>query len=351
MHKDPIKICYLPGREADYVRTRVITRGIEQSNLKLYNCASQKKSNLRYLFSFFKFLKMKGQCDIILIGFMGQFLVPLVRLFTRKKIIFEAFLSAYQTLAFDRKSIKPKGLVASIVRYFEKLSCQLSDMVLLDTDEHVQYFIDQYNVPKEKITKLILGADDQIMYPSEKEEDKPFLVHFHGEFQALHGVKFIIEAASIIPDVPFQMIGGGRDFEQCKKMVSDLKIKNIRFIPSVPLSKIPTYINKATICLGIFGETQKTKLVIPFKVYEQVAMRKVNITADTAAIRELFTHEKDIYLCKSADPKSLADAILHLKNNEELRLKIARGGYETFLKTATPKIIGERIETLVQSIL
>jgi len=107
---------------------------------------------------------------------------------------------------------------------------------------------------------------------------------------------------------------------------------------------VPKYIKKADICLGIFGDTQKTQRVIPNKVYEAIAMKKPVITADTPAVRELFTDRKNILFCKTADPEDLAEKILELKNNEDIREKIAKGGYEIFKKYATPIVIGKKLK-------
>ena len=113
-------------------------------------------------------------------------------------------------------------------------------------------------------------------------------------------------------------------------------------------NNIPNYIKCASICLGIFGDTAKTLRVIPNKVYEAIAMKKPVITADTPAIKELFSDKQNIVLCETACPRDLAVKILELKNNQELRDKIAENGYKVFKNKATPKIIGKE---LINSIL
>ncbi len=351
MTAKPLTICYFPGRESSYVRTRVLKRGLKEAGAIVYDCSYDKKSVFRYIVGFFRFLKYKHKCDIILVGFLGQFLIPFVRLFTRKKIIFEAFLSTYQTLAFDRKSIKPEGIQASIVRYMEKLSCQLSDMVLLDTHEHINYFIKEYSLDKRKFHRSFLGCDDTIMKQTATPKEDAFLIHFHGEYQALHGTKYIIEAAQLLPDIKFQMVGGGRELEERKKQAHDLGLKNITFIPPVAFFEIPQYMSKANICLGLFGETEKTQLVIPFKVYETLALGKPIITANTPSIKELVTHKENIYLCDCANPKSLAEAITDLKNDPLLREKIAKNGRKIYEEQCSPKIIGEDIIQLANKLL
>ena len=74
---------------------------------------------------------------------------------------------------------------------------------------------------------------------------------------------------------------------------------------------------EADLCLGIFGNTDKAKRVIPNKVYECLAVGKPVITADTPAIRELF-EDGELVFVSVADHISLAKAIMALKNDESL---------------------------------
>ena len=129
------------------------------AGLVVHDCSSSKKSGLRYFIGVVRFIKSKWECDIIFVGFFGQFLVPIVRLFTRKKIVFDTFLSAYQTLAFDRKVISPKGIAAAIIRFVEKLSCQIADACLLDTQQHIDYFIKEYHLDRSRFHRSFLGAE------------------------------------------------------------------------------------------------------------------------------------------------------------------------------------------------
>jgi glycosyltransferase involved in cell wall biosynthesis len=346
-----IGICFLPGRESSYARCRVLLTGLRAAGLIVHDCSSSKKNGLRYLISVVRFLKSKCECDIIFVGFFGQFLVPFVRLFTRKKIVFDTFLSAYQTLAFDRKVITPNGIGARIIRFVEKLSCQLANACLLDTEQHIEYFIKEYHLDRRKFRRSFLGAEipEAIVAPVQNTTDS--IVHFHGEFQALHGVKFIIEAAKQLPEIKFRMIGSGRELDACIFHSKTLNAKNVEFIPMVPFETVKAYIAEATVCLGVFGETQKAQLVIPIKVYECLAMRKPVITSDTPAIRELLTHEEDVFLCTPADSDDLARAILILVSDVSLRNKIAANGYRTFLERCSPKIIGQDIANLCEEIL
>jgi len=346
-----IAICFLPGRESSYARSRVLLTGLRAAGLVVHDCSSSNKSGLRYFIGVVRFLKSKRECDIILVGFFGQFLVPIVRLFTKKKIVFDTFLSAYQTLAFDRKVINPKGVAAAIIRFVERLSCEIADSCLLDTQQHIDYFVKEYHLDRSKFHRSFLGAGGAEAPPAPVPRTTEPIVHFHGEFQALHGVKFIIEAAKQLPEIKFRMIGSGRELDSCILYCRTLKVENIEFIPMVPFETVRRFIEEATICLGIFGETEKAQLVIPIKVYEALAMGKPVITSNTPAIRELLTHREDVFLCGPGDSDDLARAIQTLLTDADLRNKIAANGYRTFLERCSPTTIGQDIAKLCEEML
>jgi len=177
------------------------------------------------------------------------------------------------------------------------------------------------------------------------ETDK-FQIFFHGNFIPLQGVQFIVKAAKILagnPEIIFYLIGQGQTRAEAIELAKQLELKNIIFIDRVPGNELPSRLKAADLCLGIFGDTEKTLRVIPNKVYECIAMAKPVISADTPAIRELFTDRENILLCKVADANSLAGKILKLKNNEDLRRKIAVGGYELYRSQARPAVIGKKL--------
>jgi len=182
-----------------------------------------------------------------------------------------------------------------------------------------------------------------------------FVVEFHGNYIPLQGIQYIIRAAHIIQkggfnDLQFKIIGKGQTYKSVKSLSDKLNLSNVIFIERIPIEKIVKYIKNADICLGIFGDTDKTLRVIPNKVYEAIAMKKPVISADTPAIRELFRGGENILLCQRANPEDLAEKILLLKEDAALRARIAEGGYKLYKEKATPKIIGKELANILKDV-
>ena len=340
-----LKICYFPGREQSYSRNRVLLKGMKEVGIKVFDCSCSKKFFIRYFISFFKFLLYKHKCDFIFVGFLGHFLVPLVKIFTRKKIVFDVFVSVYLTMVVDRKKFSPNGILAKFAKFVDKLSCHLADIIITDTEQHTNYFVNEYGLHRDKFLTILVGSDDSIMYPrNNKTEADTFVVHFHGEFQSLHGAEHIVEAAAMLPDISFRMIGNGNKLPICKQKANDMNLKNVQFIPPVSYEELPQYMSNSSICLGIFGNTKKSHLVIPHKIYEALAMSKPIITANTSAVKELLTDEENVLFCNPADPASLSEAISRLKDDQFLCNKIAKNGYKIFKQKCTPYTLAKQLE-------
>jgi glycosyltransferase involved in cell wall biosynthesis len=105
----------------------------------------------------------------------------------------------------------------------------------------------------------------------------------------------------------------------------------IEHLGLVPLEELPAHVARSTICLGVFGDSQKAGRVVPHKLYECLAMGRPVVTRDGPGIRSLF-EEGDVVLVPAADPVALADAIRSLINDPERREQVARSGHDAYLR-------------------
>ncbi|MBU2472893.1 MAG: glycosyltransferase [Patescibacteria group bacterium] len=337
-------ICYFGIYNKDYARNKILISGLKKNGVEVIECNSKKHSLSKYFDLIKQYWKLRKKIDIIVVGFPGQTIVPLAKLICRKKIVFDAFLSLYDSMVLDRKLVPKKSLKAKYYWFFDWLSCKLADEILLDTNEHINYFIKTFNIKSSKFNRIFIGADDATFYPRivEKDRDK-FIVHFHGTYIPLQGVKYIIEAANILKDenIFFRLIGNGQEYKNIKEKIEYFNLQDrIELVDLIPVEEVSEYIAQSDICLGIFGDTIKAKRVIPNKLYECIAMRKPVITANTLAMMEAFRDNQELAFCQIANAQSLANKILELKNNQELREKLARQGYDLYKKKFCPSVLG-----------
>lgn len=340
-----MRILYFGIYDPNYSRNRVLIKGLKANGVEIVECRISAKDKLKYLKLVWRFLKSPN-FDLMIVGFPGQEVIFVARLLTRKQIVFDAFTSHYGGYILDRQYFSKKSWRARYYRFLDTWSCKLADMVLLDTQAHIDFFVKEFKLDRKKFLRVFVGADSDVFYPREAPKDtEQFLVHFHGHFIPLQGVKYIIEAAKLLEneDVHFNIIGNGQTFKDDLKLVKSLDIRNISFIAPIPYEELPLFMAKADVCLGIFGDSPKTDLVVPNKIYEAMAMGKAMITSNTSAAGELLKDGENVLFCCRADAEDLADKIKLLKNSAEIRNSIGQAARRLFKDRLTEKFLAAEL--------
>lgn len=332
-----------------YTRGKVLYKGLKENDIDVELFLRTDK--LKYI----KIIKrlIQGNYGVIIAN--GRIVLFLSKIFSRKPVIFDFFISAYDTLVLDRKIVKENSLKAKVLWWSDKYSCKFADVNLMINREYLNFIVNEFKVQREKCRVLYLGADKEIFYPKKTEKNKRyFVVEFHGSFIPLHGIETIIDAAEILrnkKDIKFVLIGTGQMFELINKKVKEKKLNNVSLIGWVNYENLPKYLQEANVCLGIFGVTKKAKRCITHKVFEIMAMRKPLITMRSRANKEIFKDKEHVVLCKPGDPKALAESIQLLKNDAKLRETISRNSYKLFREKFTTKKIGEELKNYLKEVL
>ncbi|MBU1164149.1 glycosyltransferase family 4 protein [Patescibacteria group bacterium] len=344
-----MKVCYFGIYSKRYPRNNILIQGLEANGVEVIECNSRAKGFKKYWELYSKYKKIKEH-DVVVVGFLGQGIMPWAKLICKKKIIFDAFVSLYNTNVFDRKRYSQSSLKAKFDYFRDKISCQLADVVLLDTQAHIDYFVKTFNLPKDKFKKIYAGADNKYFYPKEKKDSK-FIVHFHGYLVPFHGIEYVIEAANILKNeyIKWQIVTRFTSrYEKIKQKVESQGLQNVVFHNEVSQEELNTLINNADICLGVFGNTPKKDLVIPNKIFESLACKKPLITSESTATKEILENAENVLFCKTADPQDLADKVMKLKDNPDLRNKIAASGHELYQQRFQPKILGQELVNIIK---
>src|SRR3989344_4496979 len=353
-----MKILYFGTYDPNYARNWVLINGLRENGVEVVELRRKPER-----FSLFRllidYLKIKKDFDVMIVGFWGQEVMFLARLLTIlrlgsgrvKPIIFDAFTSHYGGYILDRQKFSKNSFHAKYYRFLDEWSCRLADLVLLDTNAHIDFFVNEFNLPREKFRRIWAGANDDIFQPIINFRDSSrFKVFFFGTYIPLQGVEYILKAAKILEyanEIVFTLVGDGQGRKKAEELAIKIGLKNVIFKGMMKSEELKKEIGNCDVSLGIFGSSPKTSLVIPNKVYIGLAMKKPLITADTEAIRELFNDE-DMILIPSSNESSLAEAILKIKNNPAFGEKIAQSGYDKFIKYASHRVLGLELEKIIK---
>ena len=300
----------------------------------------------------------------VVIGYAGYFDVILARALNslrlrrqRRPLVLVAFISLYDTAVVDRQHLPARSWKAALLKKIDRTAFMAADLVLVDTEEHRDYFASLFDLPVAKFERSFVGEDDEVFHPEaaffERESKGKLQILFFGTYVPLHGVEFIIEAADILrdeSDLEFTLIGDGQQYPEMRALAESRELKRVRFVGNwVGTGDLVEYINSCDICLGIFGTTEKAARVIPYKVFDALAVGKPVVTRDSPAARELLDHEESALLCRPGDGGALAEAVRRLRDDDRLRGQLGTRGRERFLERGAPAAIGRQLLTTLES--
>ncbi len=357
-----MKILYFGAYNSSDQRNGIIMEGLRQNDVDIIECQDNSPGFKKFIKLFLKHWKIRKEYDLIFVGFLSHILMPLVVFINnplisgrqRKPIILDGFMSLYDSNVFGRQRYKPRSLKAYYYWFIDWTAFHLADMVLFDTQKHIEFISKEFGVKPNKMARSFVGARENIFQPLPFErKDSNFRVFFHGTFIPSQGIEFILKVAQKLEahkDIEFMLVGDGQVKNEMLDLAKNLGVNNVVFLGRMSPRELVKHISQADVCLGLFGRADKIQRVIPTKVFECAAMRRPIITGDVPAVRELFG-DNDILFVKIADPDDLARGILELKNNLELRQRLAKNIYETFKKHASTYSIGNNLKDLMCSLL
>jgi len=357
-----MKICLFGTYNSQYSRNRVIKRGLEENGVIVLECNDRSSGIKKYLNLYKKFKLLKKEVDFLLVGFPGYGAAIFAKIFSGKKIIFDAFASIYDSMVLDRRVVSVFSIKSFYYFLLDFLACHMSDWVLVDTLAQKDFFIKTFKIKPEKILVVYVGADipQNFFIQTKKIRNGPIKVFFYGTFIPLQGVDVILKSAKLLEKIThlrhpptgggglkFEIMGQGQTFPEAKKLAKKLALQNVEFLPSHSYAELLNHLNAADISLGIFGSTSKSQRVVPNKVFDALALGVPCITQDSQAVREILKDGENCIFTKPHDETDLASKIRLLMSDAHLRDKIGKEGQKLFLE----KFIPQKVVMSVLSIL
>lgn len=348
-----LTVCYFGFYDPNFSRNAVYLAGLKKQGFKILQCHSNKRFGLNFIDLFTKHRALKNDYDVMILGFPGHSLVPLAQLISRKPVILDALCSQFEAAYISRKMF-PRWHPFIVWKYFvDWLAFKLSDLILVESAQQKAFLMKQFSVEESKVEVLPTGVDERHFYPVEAEKRDIFSVLFRGKFLPEAGIKYILEAAKLLANQPieFVIIGNGYEKKLVEVWLEKHRLPNIRWIKSqVPYHILRQEISQADIMLGQFGNNERLERTIPHKAYEAMAMKKAYLTGNTSANKEIFIHRQSAYLIPLADSQTLADAIMFLLENDELRNSMAQEAQHQYEANYSVEKLGEKLIQVIKHV-
>jgi glycosyltransferase involved in cell wall biosynthesis len=350
-------VCYFGTYRANYERNRWMIERLRRQNVTVKECHATLWQGLedreqiagggwlkpafwgRFLLAYARLLLRYfriGAYDLMVIGYPGQPDVPLGWLLTRlrrKPLVWDIFMSIH-LISLERQIDSRSAISSRLIRTVEKISLSLPDSIIVDTPVYSEWYQKEYKIDPKKIRLLPTGADDRVFQPqAERSKHTTFRCLYYGTYIPNHGVKYIVEAARLLsdrPEIQFIFVGTGPEKQQIEALVSQYELSSITFHNWMAKNELIEEIRHSDVLLGTFGVTPQALMTMQHKIHEGLAMAKPIINGDSPLMRRTLTHKKDIFLCERENPQSLAEAILVLYQDADLREQLAINGFSFY---------------------
>jgi glycosyltransferase involved in cell wall biosynthesis len=367
-----LRVCYFGTYRVSYNRNQILIAGLRANGAEVYACHAKLWQSIEdriniasggwlnpifwwrlvktYWHLLQQFRKIPAY-DMMIVGYPGHFDVYLAWLITRiqhKPLVWDVLNSLY-LISKERGITQRHPITGQLIKFLEKIACNLPEMLLLDTQVFIDWFTNTHKLHHDRFRIVEIGADNRIFQRKQPHPQAPgdaFTVLYYGTYIPNHGVSYIAEAAHRLSDEPgiqFLFVGEGPERAQVYQWVQDVGLSNISFIDWLPREDLIDRMGHADLVLGVFGATEQVNLTNNNKILEGFALEKPVLSARSPALYPEIIHGENIYLVSQASPQEISQAILTLKNQPQLRMKIAQNGYQLFHKTFSVEAIGARL--------
>lgn len=297
-------------------------------------------------------LLAKPAPDIYLVTYPGWFDVPMVWLVARlrnKPVLFDPFISLWDTVVVDRELTATKSLTSKLLYFVDRIALRLADRVVADTGAHLELYAE---IAGRGIQGFVLpvGSDEQVFRPAEHQRIDERLVAFYGTYVPLQGVATIIRAAQRLPAINFRIVGGGQERPAVERLIAELELSNVELLDAVSYAELPSLLAPAAVCLGIFGSSDKAGNVVPHKVYDYLAMGKPVISRGSRALDQMGLADAVITVPPS-DPVALAGAISVLVRSETERNAIGQRGRRLFESQYSSAVLARGLREVLETVV
>ena len=181
--------------------------------------------------------------------------------------------------------------------------------------------------------------------------DDKFVVMFAGTIGLAQGLECVIDAAKLLShqkDILFVFVGEGVMKKKLQQKAEEYALENVMFIPVQPREYIPKFLAAADVCLVILQRNPVLAITIPCKTYEIMAAARPIVANVEGDLKELVEEADCGIVVEPENPKQIADAIISLYEDEQLRTKFGRNGREYVVQHYTREKIMDKVIELFQ---
>lgn len=336
---------FITSYETDYSRSGVLLSFLSKKDLVREVI---KFNSWKYLMTFARqIFKANRKTDYYVIMNPSQFLTPILRVLTFKKIILDSGWPLTEKSRAKNISTKEK-LQRAKSWAFDFTSMHLANVVLLESELQKERVSHKFKVNRKKLEVSFTGVDEEAFGQRGIEKEKnceKFLVGFRGRYNLEAGLEILAETTRLCvnKDISFLVL--------TSNIPANIKFNANTILRNKPYSskvEIATLLNSCDVLLGQLSNHPRLNFTIPHKAFEAALMGKPYLSARASGIQEFLVEGIEAEYFDAGDPADLLKKIEKLKADKNHRRLLAENIQTKYKIMASEEAIGSNFLNLLK---
>ncbi|MFQ6107710.1 MAG: glycosyltransferase family 4 protein [Thermoplasmata archaeon] len=197
-------------------------------------------------------------------------------------------------------------------------------------------------VDAETFNPSVDGSEIRERHNIGSEED---VVLFVGRLVSHKGIEHLLDAARLIADAKFVVVGGG---EFVRELARRLKPRNVIFAGRVPYTDLPKYY--AACDLSVLPSVSRLE-AFGIAALEGMSSGKPVVVSDIPGVREVITEGEEGLLCEPMNPEDLAAKISILLKDDQRRQRMGAKGRQKVEKYFNIERVARKVAEVYEALV
>ncbi|MGB8234050.1 MAG: glycosyltransferase, partial [Methanobacterium sp.] len=253
-----------------------------------------------------------------------------------------------------------------IIPSFVRKSAARNANLIFAISYYLQNFAkNEYNC--KNVLYLPNGVDTDLFQIDETMRDKKrkelniendTVIGYTGSFAYYEGIPVLLEAFKnlIVKYQHLKLAIMGKAYFDGDENINDIVKENdleekVLFIPAQPYEKVPDYLSAFDILFCSKLDVEINRVANPIKVVEYLSMTLPTVCSAVGGINDTITDEKDGFLVKPGDVKSLENKIEWILLNPDISENVASNGRKTVLNKYSFSATEKKVQNALMNIM
>lgn len=260
----------------------------------------------------------------------------------RLKMPYVLFVEADEILEHDYMGQPIKGILRRSAQRQFRYNLETADRIICVSGQLKSHLVTKWRIQAEKILIFSNGVDVEQFRPdldigmqvssSLRIKDNP-LILFVGNFYEWHDVGTLLDSFTLVlaekPETHLVLVGDGSTQKAMKQRTIDLGVSHaVQFKGLISHNDVSLYMASADIAVVPYPKMDYENWLSPLKLFEYMASGRSIVASAVGQVVDIIQHEKNGLLVPAGDSSKMAEAIIRLVKDKDLRVRLGQQARE-----------------------